>query len=55
LNERQKRILQHINESGKVTRRWCVEQFSVANDTAGRDLKQLSNLGLIVSQGRGVR
>jgi predicted HTH transcriptional regulator len=53
LNDRQKRIMQHILESGKVTRRWCVEEFSVANDTAGRDLKQLSDLGLIISQGRG--
>jgi ATP-dependent DNA helicase RecG len=53
LNARQKDILKHILESGKVTRRWCVEEFSVANDTAGRDLKQLSELGLIVSQGRG--
>ena len=53
LNERQKRILQQILQAGAVTRRWCVKEFSVANDTAGRDLKQLTDLRLIFAQGRG--
>ena len=53
LNERQKRIIQQILQTGAVTRRWCVKEFSVVNDTAGRDLKQLTDLGLIFTQGRG--
>jgi len=38
---------------GTVTRRWCVLEFDVANDTAGRDLKELTDLGLILAQGKG--
>jgi predicted HTH transcriptional regulator len=53
LNERQKRIMQHILETGAVTRRWCVEEFKVVNDTAGRDLKHLADLGLITPKGKG--
>ncbi len=53
LNDRQNQIMQRILETGSVNRRWCVEQFSVVNDTAGRDLKQLTDLGLILPQGKG--
>lgn len=53
LSERQRRILAHALESGSVTRRWCVAEFEVANDTAGRDLKFLVNLRLLVVEGRG--
>lgn len=53
LNARQKRILVRALESGSVTRRWCVAEFKIVNDTAGRDLKSLVDLGLLVPQGRG--
>jgi predicted HTH transcriptional regulator len=53
LNERQKRILTHVLSGGTVTRGWCVSKFAVANDTAGRDLKSLTELGLIEPQGKG--
>ncbi len=53
LNERQKRILARVLAEGAVTRGWCVAEFGVANDTAGRDLKGLTELGLLQSQGRG--
>jgi predicted HTH transcriptional regulator len=36
-----------------VTRGWCVTEFKVANDTAGRDLKALTGLGLLEIQGKG--
>ena len=39
--------------AGAVTRGWCVAEFGVANDTAGRDLKALTELGLIEPQGKG--
>ena len=52
LNDRQKKIVRHVIETGSVNRRWCVVQFKVANDTAGRDLKSLTDLGLLVPQGR---
>ena len=53
LTERQKRILQHALQEGSVTRRWCVAEFHVVNDTAGRDLKALAGLGLLVAEGKG--
>ncbi|MDP2643502.1 MAG: helix-turn-helix domain-containing protein [Desulfobacterales bacterium] len=53
LNDRQKQIMEHVLESGTVTRRWCVTEFQVANDTAGRDLKELKDLGLLTPEGKG--
>jgi ATP-dependent DNA helicase RecG len=53
MNERQRRIVARVLESGSVTRRWCVAEFKVANDTAGRDLKSLVDLGLLAAQGEG--
>ena len=53
LNERQKRIIQQVLVAGSVTRRWCVAQFNVANDTAGRDLKGLADMGLLGAEGKG--
>ncbi|PKN28379.1 MAG: ATP-dependent DNA helicase [Deltaproteobacteria bacterium HGW-Deltaproteobacteria-21] len=53
LNDRQKRIIQHALVTGSVTRRWCVAQFKIANDTAGRDLKGLVDLGLLSIEGKG--
>ncbi len=53
LNERQHRIVAHALKAGSVTRRWCVEEFKVANDTAGRDLKSLVDLQLLAMQGQG--
>lgn len=57
LNERQKRIVIRVANNGTVTRGWCVSEFGVANDTAGRDLKRLTELGLLqaVGKGRAVR
>jgi len=53
LNERQKRIFARVMAEGMVTRGWCVTEFGVANDTAGRDLKGLTELGLLVLVGKG--
>ena len=53
LNERQKRIIQQVLVAGSVTRRWCVVQFSVANDTAGRDIKGLADMGILSAEGKG--
>jgi predicted HTH transcriptional regulator len=52
LNDRQKQIVQHVLEAGSVTRRWCVAKFRIANDTAGRDLKALKDLGLLMIEGK---
>lgn len=53
LNERQKRIIARVLADGMVTRGWCVTEFGVANDTAGRDLKGLAELGLVELVGKG--
>ncbi len=53
LSERQKQIIRQVLTAGSVTRRWCVSQFNVANDTAGRDLKGLVDLGLLIAEGKG--
>jgi predicted HTH transcriptional regulator len=53
LNDRQKQIMKQVLESGSVTRRWCVDRFKVARDTAGRDLKELKNIGLLSVEGKG--
>jgi len=53
LNERQKKIMAQVLTAGIVTRGWCVAEFGVANDTAGRDLKALTELGLLETQGKG--
>ncbi len=53
LNQRQKRIMEHVLSTGTVNRGWCVAEFGIANDTAGRDLKALTKIGLIVIQGKG--
>ena len=57
LNDRQRVIVRHVVEEGDVVRRWCVERFGIANDTAGRDLRDLVELGVLVriGQGRSVR
>lgn len=52
LNDRQKRIMKQVLEAGSVTRRWCVAEFKIANDTAGRDLKELKDLGLLAAEGQ---
>jgi len=53
LNDRQKQIMAQVALAGYVTRRWCVATFHVVNDTAGRDLKSLVALGLLVLEGQG--
>jgi ATP-dependent DNA helicase RecG len=53
LNQRQKRIVARALEAGSVTRRWCVTEFGIANDTAGRDLKSLVALGVLIPKGQG--
>lgn len=53
----QSRVVQRFpalaSAAGAVTRAWCVAEFGVANDMAGRDLKGLTEPGLLQRQGRG--
>jgi ATP-dependent DNA helicase RecG len=53
LNERQKRIIKHVLESGNVTSGWCLKEFGVVYNTAYRDLDALVRLGLLKQEGSG--
>ncbi len=53
LNERQKRIILHVQEYGEITSGWCRKEFGVTYDTANRDLLELVESGLLVRVGKG--
>jgi predicted HTH transcriptional regulator len=57
LNDRQKQIILHAQETGAVTSGWCQKILEVARDTANRDLSALVQLGLlsVVGKGRSTR
>jgi ATP-dependent DNA helicase RecG len=53
LNKRQRKIMEHVLESGSVTTGWCMKTFRVVRDTAHRDLVNLVELNLLVPKGAG--
>ena len=53
LNDRQKKIMAQVAQTGHVTSRWCVTNLNVVKDTAHRDLVDLVNRGLLARTGRG--
>jgi len=53
LNDRQKRILIHVLESGSVTSGWCLKEFGIVYNTAYRDLEAMVKLGVLRREGRG--
>ena len=53
LNERQKKAMREVLESGFVSSGWLVKKLGVTYDTANRDLKGLAELKLLIRQGQG--
>ena len=53
LNERQRKIILHIQEEGFVTNKWVQDTFNVVRDTAYRDIQLLVDLNVIERRGRG--
>jgi ATP-dependent DNA helicase RecG len=53
LNERQKRALEEVLTSGFVSSGWLVKELGVTYDTANRDLKALTELKILMREGRG--
>ena len=53
MNERQRKILAHVLETGSVITGWCIDVLGVARDTAHRDLVGLSKLGVLIRKGSG--
>ena len=53
LNERQIKIIQHINEKGSINRSECCRLLGVPLRTASRDLKFLFQKGFVGSTGTG--
>lgn len=53
LNERQKKILKHVAETGSVTTGWCITELAVVRDTAYRDIVDLVKRNILVRTGSG--
>lgn len=53
LNKRQRKIMEHVLETGSVTTGWCMKTFRVVRDTAHRDLVSLVELNMLVPKGAG--
>ncbi len=53
LSKRQRQIVKQVVESGSVTTGWCMESFSIARDTAHRDLVDLVRQNILLRQGAG--
>lgn len=53
LNERQRKIMAHVAETGSVTTGWCIQTLGIARDTAHRDLVQLVALKVLMRRGAG--
>jgi predicted HTH transcriptional regulator len=53
LNERQKRALEEVLTSGFVSSGWLVKELGVTYDTANRDLKTLTELKILIREGKG--
>lgn len=53
LNERQKRIMVHVQTEGVATSGWCLRTFGITYNTAYLDLSALVRRGLLVQEGKG--
>jgi len=53
LNDRQKKIMAHLVETGFITGAWCRKEFGVALLTTQRDLSGLLDLGLVEPKAKG--
>ena len=53
LNERQKKIMVEVQQTGFVTSGWCRKRLPVVYDTIRRDLLGLMELGVLQPQGKG--
>jgi predicted HTH transcriptional regulator len=53
LNDRQKKIMLEVQQSGAVTSGWCRRHIPVSYDTIRRDLLALVDLGILEPQGKG--
>ena len=53
LNDRQKKIMVEVQQTGSVTRGWCRKAFTIAYNTTYRDLSDLVQRGLLIQVGEG--
>jgi Fic family protein len=53
LTERQMRIIEFINQNGKITNRDVREMFKLSDEGALKEIKKLINLEIIKSEGKG--
>ena len=53
LTERQMKIIEFINQNGKVSNRYVREMFKLSDEGALKEIKKLINLDIIKSEGKG--
>lgn len=53
LTERQMRIVEFINQNGKITNKNVRDMFKISDEGALKEIKKLLKLGVIKSQGKG--
>ena len=53
LNDRQRRIIARVLETGSVTTGWCMRAMKIVRDTAHRDLAALVQLKILARTGSG--
>ncbi|MCK4309776.1 MAG: winged helix-turn-helix transcriptional regulator, partial [Candidatus Atribacteria bacterium] len=53
LTERQMRIIEFINQNGKISNRDVREMFKLSDEGALKEIKKLINLEIIKSEGKG--
>jgi Fic family protein len=53
LTERQMRIVEFVNQRGRITNRDVREMFKLSDEGALKEIKKLVNLGVVKSQGKG--
>ena len=53
LEDRQKRIIDFVDENGRITRNDCVKRFKVSSKTATRELNRLVEVGVLEKREKG--
>jgi len=51
LNRRQEELVEHLKKAGRITRKEYSELFKISVPTAARDLKELTNKGVLIARG----
>ncbi|UCG69291.1 MAG: DeoR family transcriptional regulator [Thermoplasmata archaeon] len=53
LTKRQKKILDYVRKRGRITSAECAKKFKISPKTASRELKKLTQFGIVEKRGKG--